>query len=207
MSIGQNTASGERLRSFVERIEFERSQQKQAGKNISAIKAEAKAEGYSPPAIAYVVKVREMKPHDRQEAEALRDMYLHAMGMAQEPPLFRAAGLAGIDTAARDQVIDRMADFVPAAGLGDIVVNMNGQSIRLSRDKEGKVVQTEIVEKPSAPVEGKRGKPSPQPKADVPDVDSAGAEELGRQYARDNRPVIDNPFPFGDQRRARFDEG
>jgi SpoVK/Ycf46/Vps4 family AAA+-type ATPase len=33
------------------------------------------------------------------------------------------------------------------------------------------------------------------------------AEELGRKAAREGKPVIDNPFPFNDPRRARFDEG
>jgi MoxR-like ATPase len=38
-------------------------------------------------------------------------------------------------------------------------------------------------------------------------IDIESAEALGRQAARDGKPVIDNPFPFGDARRARFDEG
>lgn len=33
------------------------------------------------------------------------------------------------------------------------------------------------------------------------------AEEMGRAAARAGKPVIDNPFLFGDPRRARFDEG
>jgi DNA polymerase III delta prime subunit len=39
------------------------------------------------------------------------------------------------------------------------------------------------------------------------EIDPAVAEEMGREAARAGKPVIDNPFPFGDQRRARFDEG
>lgn len=38
-------------------------------------------------------------------------------------------------------------------------------------------------------------------------IDIESAEELGRKAARDGKAVIDNPFPFGDPRRARFDEG
>lgn len=53
--------------------------------------------------------------------------------------------------------------------------------------------------------------PWPLPKAgDVIEeeaVSAADAEELGRKAARDGKPVIDNPFPFNDPRRARFDEG
>jgi cytidylate kinase len=49
-----------------------------------------------------------------------------------------------------------------------------------------------------------------QKAADV--VEDAGAsvesaEEMGRASAREGRAIIDNPFPFGDPRRARFDEG
>lgn len=38
-------------------------------------------------------------------------------------------------------------------------------------------------------------------------IDAESAEDLGRKAAREGKPVIDNPFPFGDPRRARFDEG
>lgn len=37
-------------------------------------------------------------------------------------------------------------------------------------------------------------------------ADERDPEEMGRKAAREGRPVIDNPFPFGDPRRARFDE-
>ncbi|MEX0745696.1 MAG: ATP-binding protein [Phycisphaeraceae bacterium] len=33
------------------------------------------------------------------------------------------------------------------------------------------------------------------------------AAAAGSQAARDGKPIVDNPFPFGDARRARFDEG
>jgi hypothetical protein len=42
---------------------------------------------------------------------------------------------------------------------------------------------------------------------DDPLADVENAEELGRKAARDGKAIIDNPFPFGDARRARFDEG
>jgi len=208
MSVGQNTVSGEMLRSYVERIEHIRADKKQLADDEKAICAEAQASGFTPTAIKECVRIRAMKPHDRQEAEAMLDMYLHALGMATEPPLFRAAGLAGIDTTVRDQVIDRMKEFVPASGMGDIVVNFGGKSVRLLRDKSGNVDAQE-VEKPKASA----SHPSPKwtdakaPREPVPDVDGEGAEALGAEYARDNRPVIDNPFPFGDARRPRFDAG
>lgn len=53
--------------------------------------------------------------------------------------------------------------------------------------------------------------PWPLPRAEdvveAAEIDAAAAEDLGRQAAREGRPVVDNPFAFGDPRRARFDEG
>lgn len=46
--------------------------------------------------------------------------------------------------------------------------------------------------------------------ADVVDEEIASADdavELGRKAAREGKAVIENPFPFQDPRRARFDEG
>lgn len=204
---GKNTVSSEKLRAFVERIERIREEKKACADDEAAVLAEAKSDGFTPSAIRAVVKRRAMKPHDVQEAEATLDMYLHALGMATEPPLFRFAGLAAIDTAARDQVLERMAEFVPAAGLGHIVVSMGGQQVRLTRDAAGAVQMHEVEEPQPKPFEEAPHRPRRAPKADVPDVDEAGAEELGAEFARENRPVIDNPFPFGDARRARFDAG
>jgi uncharacterized protein (UPF0335 family) len=204
MTVGEN--SQQRLRSFVERLEAIHEQKKQFGDDEKAIMAEAKAEGFMPAAIRYVLKVRRMKPHDRQESEAIRDMYLNAMGMASEPPLFRFAGLAAVDNTARDQVIDGMKNFVPPHGQGRIDVKFGADTIRLERQKDGSVSAANVIDSPRSSSAGPVIA-SPQPRAPVPDVDAAGAVELGRQAARDNCPVIDNPFPFGDPRRAKFDEG
>lgn len=42
---------------------------------------------------------------------------------------------------------------------------------------------------------------------DDADTSTQDAEQLGRKAARDGKPVIENPFQFGDPRRAKFDEG
>ncbi len=54
MAVGENSA--QRLRGFVERVEHIREQKKQLGDDEKAVMAEAKAEGYVPAAIRYVVK-------------------------------------------------------------------------------------------------------------------------------------------------------
>lgn len=203
MSLGKNTVEGTKLLGIVTEVEQLRAQKKELSEQEGAIMAAAKAEGFSPGGIRYLVKVRAMKPHDRQEAEALRDSYLHAIGMDEEPPLFRLMGAMAKDAATREQLIAKFKEFAPAEG--DIVLRMGGEPVRLYRDKAGDVHVEPFVEKVSrrdAPAA-----PMGRTKAEVPDVDDAGATELGRKFARDNKPVIENPFPFGDTRRARFDEG
>src|SRR5690242_13309400 len=96
---GKNTVSAEKLLGIVTEAERPRVQKRELGEQESAIMAAAKAEGFSPAGIRYLVKVRAMKPHDRQEAEAIRDSYLHAIGMDEEPPLFRLMGAMAEDAA------------------------------------------------------------------------------------------------------------
>lgn len=206
-SIGKNTISGQELTGFVERIEQIEGEQKQLQLDKAEIFAEAKARGFTTGAIRYVVKVRKEKPHDRQEREAMQDMYLHALGLDTEPPLFRFASLAAIDTSARDQVVERMKEFVPAFGDGHIDVKFGKTTIRLTRQKDGSVTEAEVEDTKREPKSETPKSKGGREKAPVPDVDEGGAYALGVKYAQDNRPVIDNPFPFGDPRRARFDEG
>jgi uncharacterized protein (UPF0335 family) len=203
MSVGQNTASSEALRSFVERIEYIREQKKSLADDEGAILAQAKAEGYVPAAIRHIVKVRKMKPSDRQENEELVDSYLHALGMATDTPLFRSVGLMSVDVTMKDQVIDAMKKFVPANG--SITIEAGGAPLRLTRDKEGNVSLSEVVEKPVQ--QTMPGTPRAAPRPEVPNVNEAVAEGMGRQAFKDDKPIISNPFPFGDPRRARFDEG
>jgi uncharacterized protein (UPF0335 family) len=201
--IGHNTIAGEQLTAFVERIESVRAQKKQLSDDESAIVAEAKANGFVPAAIRDVIKLRAMKPHARQEAEAILETYLHALGMASEAPLFRHVGLMRVDTASREQVIKA---FVPDNG--SIVIEAGGKPVRLTRDREGNIAVTEIVENPVATA-GRAGsaKPGKQAPREVPDVDPEGAEALGRTAFKQDVPIIKNPFPFGDDRRRRWDEG
>lgn len=204
MSIGKNTLSGEQLRGFVERCEAIDQRKKDLSADRAMVMAEARSQGFEPKGIQHVVKVRRMKPHDRAEAEALADLYLHAMGLDQEPPLFRAMGLVQVDVHARESVIEALKRFVPADG--EIVVKVGKTSERLWRDKDSGEVHSEpVVDRP--PPTAPSRQPARGEKAPPPDVDDAGAIELGRQAARANKPVIENPFPFGDSRRARFDEG
>ena len=109
-----------------------------------------------------------------------------------------------VDITARESVIEAMKKFVPAGG--SIVIEAGGAPVRLVRDADGNVSVTEVIEKPV-----ERGEPSSTkakaPKPDVPKADDDGAELLGRKAYKEDAPIISNPFPFGDSRRGRWDQG
>jgi len=208
MQMGKNTPSGDQLRSIVERIELVRTEKKQLAEDEKAIFAEASANGYSAKRLRDILKIRQMKPHDRQEAEAELAIYLHAMGMDSEPPLFRQVGLMKVDVAAREQVIDAFKLLVPDHG--EIIVKIGSSPVRLFRDKEGEAHAEDYIEPrhepsplPDTTAKGKKARPH----VEVPDVDIDGAMLLGREAAKANQPVIANPFPFGDERRPHWDAG
>lgn len=208
MSVGKNTISGQQLSSFIERVERLREEKKAIGDDEKAVFAEAVASGFSAKRMRDILKLRTMKPHDRQEAEQELDMYLHALGMASEAPLFRAVGQMGVDTAIREQVIDAFKLLVPAGG--EVIVKVGGMPVRLWRDEHG-VAQAEDYREPPSAAGGAAAAPArPLPerkhRAPVPDVDLDGAGDLGTAAYGANEPITGNPFPFGDKRRPRWDE-
>lgn len=199
----RNLVSGEMIRSYIERYERLDSEKKELGDDQKAIMAEAKATGFDPKILRHCVKVRAMKPADYQEAQALADMYLTALGMIVDPPLFRAANRISVDTAAKESVIEALKNFVPDNG--SIVIEAGGAKVRLTRDKDGNVSASDVIEKPQ-PV----ASPAPygkQPKEPPPNVSFDEAKALGVQAGEDNQPIIKNPFPFGDDRRRGWDGG
>ena len=206
MNLGKNTPSSAQLRSSVERVERIREAKKALADDEKLVMAEAKSAGFVPAGIRYCLKVRAMKPHDRQEAEAIADLYLHALGMDAPPPLFRQLGALAKDGTAREQLIEAFKALVPQEG--EVIVKAGGQPLRLWRDKDGAAHVEDWIE-PAAAEQQPRRSPSTAaaPKREVPSCSPDEAEGLGRQAAKDNLPVIDNPFPHDDARRPRWDLG
>lgn len=201
-TIGRNTTAGQQLTDFIERIERVRAQKKELADEEAAILAEAKAANFNTKRIKDILKIRTQKPSDREEAQAELDIYLHAVGMAVEAPLFRAVGLMDVDIAARDQVIEAYKLLVPANG--EVIVKVGAEPVRLWRDAKGEVQVEDYREaEPPAP----KASPVPKPTKPVPDVDAAGAYDLGQAAYHANEPIVSNPFPFDDKRRERFDAG
>jgi hypothetical protein len=100
-----------------------------------------------------------------------------------------------------------MKKFVPANGSIEVEAG-GGPKVRLTRDKDGNVAITEVVEKPVQSGDANQKTVTPRAaKPDVPAVDADGAEALGRDAFNADVAIINNPFPFGDARRARWDKG
>ncbi|MFT6657105.1 DUF2312 domain-containing protein [Maritalea sp.] len=79
--MGQSTIAREQLRSFVERIERLEEEKKSISEDIRDVYGEAKGNGYDVKVLREVVKLRKQESHERQEHEAILDLYKHALGM------------------------------------------------------------------------------------------------------------------------------
>lgn len=71
----------EQLKSIVERVERLEEEKKAIADDIRDIFAEAKANGFDTKVLRQVVKLRKQDLAERQEQDAVRDLYLQALGM------------------------------------------------------------------------------------------------------------------------------
>ena len=74
--------AADQLRAFVERIERLEEEKKALNDDIKDVYAEAKGNGYDVKVMRQVIQMRKQDSNERQEAESLLDLYLHALGMA-----------------------------------------------------------------------------------------------------------------------------
>ncbi|MET0170162.1 DUF2312 domain-containing protein [Aliihoeflea sp. PC F10.4] len=70
------------LRSFIERIERLEEEKKALADDIKEVYAEAKGTGFDTGAIRQLIRIRKQDASERQEAEAILDLYMNALGMA-----------------------------------------------------------------------------------------------------------------------------
>ena len=73
--------AGERLKSFIERVERLEEEKKALADDIRDVYAEAKANGFEVKIMRQIVKIRKMDKADLDEQEALLETYLRALGM------------------------------------------------------------------------------------------------------------------------------
>ncbi len=71
------------LRAFVERIERLEEEKAAIAEQIKEVYAEAKANGFDSKTLRKVVSLRKKPAEERQEEEALLDLYLSALGMVR----------------------------------------------------------------------------------------------------------------------------
>jgi uncharacterized protein (UPF0335 family) len=74
--------SGQRLRSFVERIERLEEEKAALAEDIKEVYAEAKGTGFDAKILRRVIKLRKMDVEKRREEDELLELYKAAIGMA-----------------------------------------------------------------------------------------------------------------------------
>lgn len=88
---GPGGIAADQLRSIIERIERLEEEKQAIAEDIKEVYAEAKANGYDTKTLRAVVRIRKQDTAERQEQEALLDLYLAALGMATAAPTAEAA--------------------------------------------------------------------------------------------------------------------
>jgi uncharacterized protein (UPF0335 family) len=82
--MSKSSFAKDQLRSFIERIERLEEERAALSADIREVYSEAKGTGFDTKAMRAVVRLRKLDTADRQEQEAILDLYLSAMGMSRE---------------------------------------------------------------------------------------------------------------------------
>jgi uncharacterized protein (UPF0335 family) len=72
----------ERLKSFIERIERLEEEKAALAADIREVYSEAKGTGFDVKVMRLIIKLRAMDSSDRQEQDALLDLYKQAVGLS-----------------------------------------------------------------------------------------------------------------------------
>ena len=80
-SFSTTAVAAGQLKSLVERIERLEEEKKAVAEQIREVYAEAKANGFDSKTLRKVVSLRKRSTEERQEEEALLELYLSALGM------------------------------------------------------------------------------------------------------------------------------
>ena len=73
--------SGDQLKQYIERIESLEAEKQDISDNIRDSFAEAKGNGFDVKVMRQVIKLRKMEAAERDEQDAVLDLYKHALGM------------------------------------------------------------------------------------------------------------------------------
>lgn len=79
--MADTSVARDQLRSIVERIERLEEEKKAIADDIKDVFAEAKANGFDTKTLRTVVRLRKVEATEREEQEAMLDLYMSALGM------------------------------------------------------------------------------------------------------------------------------
>ena len=85
------TDTGQKLKLLIERVERLEEEKKGIAEDITEVMKEASDQGFDKKAIRRIIKLRKMSTQERQEAEAVLQTYMNAIGMT---PIEEAIALA-----------------------------------------------------------------------------------------------------------------
>jgi uncharacterized protein (UPF0335 family) len=85
MNAASTSVAADQLRAIIERLERLESEKKELHEQIKEVYAEAKANGFDTKTVRKTVALRKKSLEERQEEEAMLDLYLHALGMIPDP--------------------------------------------------------------------------------------------------------------------------
>ncbi|MEP2103067.1 MAG: DUF2312 domain-containing protein [Parasphingorhabdus sp.] len=79
--MAEANVSEEQLRQYIERIERLEEEKKGISDDIRDVYSEAKSTGFDAKIMRQIVRLRKMETHDRQEMEAILNVYKSALGL------------------------------------------------------------------------------------------------------------------------------
>ena len=100
--MADTSVARDQLRTIVERIERLEEERKAIADDVRDVYAEAKANGFDTKTLRKVVSLRKVEAAERQEQEAMLDLYLSALGMLPDG----ADGAPGGDSGDTDSAGD-----------------------------------------------------------------------------------------------------
>ena len=79
--MAEGSIAADELRLLIERIERLEEEKKAIADDVKDVFGEAKSRGYDPKTMRAIIRLRRMEAHVRQEAEAMMETYMQALGM------------------------------------------------------------------------------------------------------------------------------
>ena len=84
-TVSSDSVAQDQIRAFIERIERLEEEKAAIAGDIKEVYAEAKGNGFDTKVLRKIVSIRKQDQSERMEQEALLELYMSALGMAQAP--------------------------------------------------------------------------------------------------------------------------